>query len=87
MTQNIITYSPYSSYFDTKTSANASAVLLSRGTDGNHVTSLFKRFYKDEGCESYLKLHVKKVCFSSIMLTNDINQNDFTKRSENHFEK
>ena len=34
---NIITYSPY---YITQTSANGSAVLLSRDTDGNHVTSI-----------------------------------------------
>jgi len=34
---NIITYSPYSSYYVTRTSANGSAVSLSRDTDGNHV--------------------------------------------------
>ena len=39
MIDNIITYSPYSSYYVTVTSANYIAVLLSRGIDGNHVTS------------------------------------------------
>ena len=40
MIDNIITYSPYSSYYYViVTSANYSAVLLSRGIDGNHVTS------------------------------------------------
>ena len=36
---NIITYNPYSLYYVTRTSANGSAVSLSRDTDGNHVTS------------------------------------------------
>ena len=35
---NIITYSPYSLYYVTRTSANDSAVSLSCDTDGNHVT-------------------------------------------------
>ena len=39
---NIITYSPYSPCYVTRTSANGpngNAVSLSRNTDGNHVTS------------------------------------------------
>ena len=37
---NIITYSPYSPYYVTITSANDSTVSLSRGIDGNHVSSV-----------------------------------------------
>ena len=36
---NIITFNPYSPCYATITSANDSVVSLSRGTDGNHVTS------------------------------------------------
>ena len=37
---NIITYSPYSPYYVTRTSANDSALSLSRHIDGNSVTSI-----------------------------------------------
>ena len=43
---NIIAYSPYRPYYVTRTSANDSAVFLSRDTDGNHVTSPFKYIYR-----------------------------------------
>ena len=38
---NIITYSPHSPYYVTRTSANDSAVSLSHDTDENHETSIF----------------------------------------------
>ena len=38
---NIITNSPHSPYYVTRTSANDSAVSLSHDTDENHVTSIF----------------------------------------------
>ena len=37
---HINTFNPYSPYYVTITSANDRAVSLSRGTDGNHVTSI-----------------------------------------------
>ena len=39
MIDNIITFNPYSPYYVKITSANDNAVLLPRGTDGNHMTS------------------------------------------------